>query len=672
MPTYLLAALLLLSAPVTASRPAAAAANALRPAHEALARGDTTAAVHWLTRACHGMDGPGGYLLLGQVLRARGTIESRLRSQRILEDAHARFPDDLGVSMELGRTYYAQRFFQDALACFNEVLARNPRNCDARYMVGLYYFQNWKRMNEFGDDLDDARRELRAAAACDTTNADAAFKYLVARYVMADTSSAECTRMLRRFPDHAEFWLYRGAIAYDVGRYADCARDFARGLALLDPTTREDYGLVGHVLPIDDRNRIDSFPTRERETVTRAYWIRSDPDPTTQLNELELEHIQRMFLGDALYSSGPMQKRGWETDRGRAFIKFGKPMSVSYTLGDDNRSGKVEIWSYVIEGVFQQYLFVDEFLNGNPRIPYSADVLLHYMVHAPRQTAFSPTAIPVPGSLDIVAFRDDGMSASVYLAMRIDADSLRAAADLSSTDRFVVRTAWFDPSWRRVGGSEDSVWTSEVGTRRVGGANRFDLVRHARVPFDRFHFAAAFEVRGGAARARLRGDADAARFVGSHLTLSDILLTAESGVAGAAIRRGDEWLWPRVDRRYESGQMLRAYVEIYNLSRVARATAYEVRYAIYPGMDEGAPAWLDWGRRVGDLLGFADGDPAIAQTFTRTGDAHDERESIGIDIAKLAPGRYELVIEVTDAHSGARAVAHTPFHRDAERVAEER
>jgi hypothetical protein len=47
--------------------------------------------------------------------------------------------------------------------------------------LGLYHYQNWKRMNEYTNDLAAARR-TRAAAACDPNNADVAFRCLVAGY----------------------------------------------------------------------------------------------------------------------------------------------------------------------------------------------------------------------------------------------------------------------------------------------------------------------------------------------------------------------------------------------------------------------------------------------------------------------------------------------------------
>jgi tetratricopeptide (TPR) repeat protein len=211
----------------------------------------------------------------------------------------------MNVRMELGRTYFNQGFNPDAMSCFRAVLEKDPRNCDAHFLVGTYYFQNWKRMNEYRDDLVDARRELQIVTECDTTNATAAFKYLVTRLALDDVSVDECDRMVQRFPDRAEFWLYRGSVAYDQGRFDACQDDFARGIALLDDATRETYAYLGQVLPIGDRDRLDQMPPDERETVVRAeegdlLAVPGAPKPTGHLHR-----CPRLAPREHLADAGP-------------------------------------------------------------------------------------------------------------------------------------------------------------------------------------------------------------------------------------------------------------------------------------------------------------------------------------------------------------------------------
>ncbi len=640
-------------------------------ARSLLAAGDTTAAVRWLEHSYH--DGPdaSAYTLLGRLYRESGSIRGRLRSQRVLEEARARFPDDVDVRMELGRTYFAQRFFPDAIKCFRAVLERDPGRCDARYMIGLYHYENWKRMNEYTDDLRDARQALGEVTRCDPQNADAAFKYLVARYAQEDTSLAESSRILSRFPGDARFWLYRGTLEFDARRFADCAADYERGLDLLDAPTREVYGDLERVLSFRERDRVEAIPVDRRDVATRAYWVHADPDPTTPINERRLEHVYRMFVADMLYSSAPGHLRGWETDRGQTFVKFGRPQSVGQTLeARDYRDGKTEMWMYAANGTYLQFVFVDEYLNGNPRIPYRLDFMWSYIRHSSLRSAYHSPVVPLPGRLAVAMFRDDDMSASAYLAFRVEPDSLRTAVDSSRAARFVVRWACFDSDWKRAGTYSDSLGLADVSSRGPGTRGACTEVRRIVVPFAPYHFACAFEDAGASARALARADGDATRFMTPGLSVSDVLLVRNSGLPRNAIARGDTRVWPRIDDRYGPGERLSAYVEMYQLSMQGGASHYDVRFAIYPAPAEETPTWLEWGSRAMQFVGLSGVEPTISQTFPREGRGIKDHELITVDIDSLDPGRYVLAIEVTDRLSGAVASAEAPFVKEVPSLAE--
>ena len=646
--------------------------RAIHDAEHCLARGDTLTAIRLLEHShLDDQTDPRACVLLGRLWRERGTIEARLRSQRVLETARARFGNDRTVLLELGRTYFAQGFYRDGLTCFRKVLARNPDDCDARFMVGRYYYLNWKRMNRFLDDLAAARRELRAVVDCDPANVDAALMYLYACYTLGDTSSAECDQQLARHPDCFELYMFRGLLDFDAGRYPECAERFARGLDAAGPAERDAFAALGPVLPVSERDRYDGAIADARATMQRGYWLGADPDPTTPVNELALEHARRMFLADMLFSHPAGKQRGWETDRGEVFVKFGRPMAIDYTLGDHAFDGVIEIWSYALGGVFHQFVFVDEFLNGNPRIPYEvSDVLMPFLRHSPAVSSVETGVVPVPASADVTVFRDDDLSSSIYVAALVDADSLRAALDPSRADRMVTRCAYFDAAWNREGGMADTSWASNVGERRVGERSVLERVCRLSVPFDRYHVAFAFEDPAASVRAVARKDADSSRFARDDLAVSDILLfdpeaPLPGDPAGETIDRGGARMRPRVSHRYPAGQPVNIYLETYNLDVAEGVSAYDMRIAIYPAPDDESPSWLDWGRRAAEVVGLTHGEPAVAQSFHREGRRHVESERVAVDIDALRPGRYRLVVEITDLHSGSRAVAHTPLVRDA-------
>lgn len=632
--------------------------TALSAAGERLASGDTLAAIAILERS-HA--DPSAATLLGRLLRERGTIIARLESQRVLEDARRRHPASTAVEMELARTYLAQRFLAAAMACLRNVLEADPSHCDARYLLGTCHFQKWRRVNQYTDDAAAARRELRAAMDCDGGNADAAMMLLIAGYVLGDSATADADRWLERFPQRAEFSLFRGSLAFERGDYAGSARHFARGLALLPPDRRALYEDLSRVL--DGRNAadyLDLSPGRQA-VLSRGYWLAADPDATTELNERALEHVHRVFVADALFSSDITGRRGSLTDRGEVFVKFGPPLDIRRSLGDDPASGWVEAWSYALGGAFHDVLFVDEFLNGNPRIPRAADDELNFLRNREGESALPARVRPIAAELDVTVFRDDDLAASAYVAIEASAEALRRRSGVDGPPRLVARAALFDEAWVREGGF--SVFLPEESALRDGG--RIGVVHRMPLPFGRYHLAVALADDGDRARATARTDTDAGRFALDTLAVSDILLFDEAATARQAhvVERGGKRMLPRVGHRYGPGEAVHLYAEVYHLAATGGTARYDVRIAIHPAAQRDAPAWLVWADRAAGFLGFPPGEPAIAQQYRREIRGHTAHESIRIDVDALRPGLYDLRVEITDAANGARASSWTSLER---------
>src|SRR5262249_15600057 len=55
------------------------------------------------------------------------------------------------------------------------------------------------------------------------------------------------------------------------------------------------------------------------------FWQHRDSDPDTEENEYKDEYYERMAYANEHFTSG---KAGWLTDRGRIYLKFGKPDEI--------------------------------------------------------------------------------------------------------------------------------------------------------------------------------------------------------------------------------------------------------------------------------------------------------------------------------------------------------
>ena len=130
----------------------------------------------------------------------------------------------------------------------------------------------------------------------------------------------------------------------------------------------------------------------EREQFILEFWRTRDPDPDTEENEFKEQFYERVAYANEHFSSG---KAGRLTDRGRIYIKFGKPDSVeSHPMGGAYErpfyEGGGSTSTYPFEKWFYRYIpnvrsgveieFVDPTGSGEYRIarnPDEKDALIH-------------------------------------------------------------------------------------------------------------------------------------------------------------------------------------------------------------------------------------------------------------------------------------------------------
>ena len=92
------------------------------------------------------------------------------------------------------------------------------------------------------------------------------------------------------------------------------------------------------------------------------YWEKYDPTPDTKFNELMNVYYERVDY--AIRNFAPLSNRnGADTDRGKIYIKFGKPAKIERSSDDNGKI--VELWIYTKEKL--SFKFVDK--NGTGEFP---------------------------------------------------------------------------------------------------------------------------------------------------------------------------------------------------------------------------------------------------------------------------------------------------------------
>ena len=94
----------------------------------------------------------------------------------------------------------------------------------------------------------------------------------------------------------------------------------------------------------------------------QKYWEKYDPTPDTKFNEIMNVYYNRVDYAIRNFAS-LSNRNGADTDRGRIFIKYGKPAKIER---NSNENGKVvELWIYSKENL--SFKFVDK--NGTGEFP---------------------------------------------------------------------------------------------------------------------------------------------------------------------------------------------------------------------------------------------------------------------------------------------------------------
>jgi len=103
----------------------------------------------------------------------------------------------------------------------------------------------------------------------------------------------------------------------------------------------------------DEINKILDVKEKYYPKELYKFWKKYDPTPSTQYNEVMTEYYKRVDYASGNYSA-LSNKKGFDTDRGKVYIMFGKPKKIE--RGSNNDGKIVETWYYDQK----KFIFVDQ------------------------------------------------------------------------------------------------------------------------------------------------------------------------------------------------------------------------------------------------------------------------------------------------------------------------
>ena len=503
---------------------------------------------------------------------------------------------------------------------------------------------------------------------------------------------------LDQYHEDKDALLYCGLGYLELGEEEIAHRYFVRALEQMSAQERalmESVDLIAsqkEQLALDSIATTDANPngwTDNRERL--RFWRKRDPLYLTGFNERRMEHYGRVAYANLRYGQRLKGIPGWQTDRGKAYIKFGRYLSKTATRlelpgGVDGSSTGI---SRVVQGGNEEWFyngFSISFFNSDGLDSWRFDTrpgrisarytFNHKPTHYLDPFRLSKYRIPYQAA----SFKD-GDTYRVELAYALPKYNVSAT---DSDSGFVLENGVFvfDKDWEEVYRKR-----SELNLRwpelTPSGYPVADSLRNShlmfqlafRVPVGTYHLVG--EVRdkkkgsiGTFREAREFATAD------SSLSISDLLLATDIETGSPfPERRSHLNVVANPLRTYHRSEPAFIYLEVYNLKRDEYGrTKYEISYRIgRPGEDEIDPYLFIAQRLPGN--GKSSGATQVSVTRNERLEVMEVKEAREPDddeearrIKEMARSQEGLETTVTSRYEGDREDDFTYLQIDLDHV----
>ena len=454
---------------------------------------------------------------------------------------------------------------------------------------------------------------------------------------------------------------------------------------------KEDVALI---ITNPEREAFEKLKNNEeREEFIKIFWQQRDPDPDTEENEYREQYYERIAYANEHFASG---KPGWMTDRGRIYIKFGKPDGIeSHPAGGSyQRSNGESSTAYPFDTWFYRYLpgvrsgveieFVDPSGSGEYRIARNSsekDALAHMTGSDPlsvdtmnagfvreQDTPFakiellrdldkpleidrrnrcgltgSPTIDDNPLNFDVRADFFKMSDSRVLTAFTVQTENKDLVFESSGglqTARLNIFGKIITVTDRRVGAFEDSVSTSATVAELTDAKERKSAYSKAVVLAPGRYRADVIvrDVVSGATGVRQLAF-QVPKYEDGKLSTSSMILAAkleniERGIAAGPFVIGQTKVIPNMTGIYHRGEPVGVYLQVYNagIDQTTLRPSVDVDYLLTKDGKEISKQVEDW-------RGISDSGQRL--TLARL-----------MDTQALAVGEYELTIRIRDRVSG--------------------
>lgn len=465
-------------------------------------------------------------------------------------------------------------------------------------------------------------------------------------------------RLVEANPDRPEPYLYRGLGLHVAGREEEAGEVFEAGMARMKEEERQAIESLDQVMPRREAAEYLALREEDREEFNERYWQLNDPLLLTESNERRLEHLARVAYADLRYSAPETGQRGWETDQGIIYIRYGPPLEIaSFTSGSHDRGNPFAvgrrsiIWSYGEDGPVFVFRQTPGYLGARFAGDYEfiAENYRHVQPAVYSNIPSIPVLLPLP--VQLARFRGetpDEVTLEIHAALPLV--ELSEGLDLEKGE---IEAGMF------LLNSEGKEVVRQTDTRVITYAESEDLneYRSWRVALPRSDkLVAAVEARDEVTwRAAASRDTFTAQpYPLDSLAISDILVAdLITPLVEEPEVRSDFEILPNAALEYRSGDPVHIYYEVYGLQPDEEGfVAFDVSLQLRVRELTRGGGFSALLGALADAWGFTiKGDDRLELQYSRQvrlGDRDRVGEYLSLDPQEVPAGVYEIRLRIWD------------------------
>ena len=596
---------------------------------------------------------------LGDLFLQKNSPAGRLRADRYIYRAIILEPDNIAYRMAYAILQRKKGFRYNAMKYFQKVLTIDSTQVEAACEVGDYYLQDMlkyidaRRFDGGGSMRSFAMESVEKAAHyyeyARTQDPNCRHAYYGLGMLSLEGGYAEdlvaiAKELLSRWPYDRDGFLFLGLGYYALKHFDAAGEAFDRAFAQMDE--------VGQAA----MTSVELLGGGEDELF---FWERRDPLLLTPVNERKLAHRGRVAYANLRFALPDEAIAGWETDMGKAWIRYGRYVQRTRTL-IPNR----EIWDY---GDFLLEFFSYDSVHWKLELMrdqrwaltpggWGRSQVLDSDFYMPEHYTdpYGEQKYSLP--VQVGFFRADSGLVKLALSWGIPKarlqylklyDTYQVALNAGvfahrMTGEVASQVRWKPDAFQ-------DVWSDSLKGQFLLGQR--DLI------IDPDSLVLAVEVRDQDKESVgvFRDTISVVAFPSDGISMSSVLLASQ-------VKEIDQALivTPNPLRAFGAGELLYMYFEVYNLERDAFGqTDFAVTYKIGPPDLRRFSNRED--RKAVAMLGEGEDLWRISVSTEYQGDLANEEIYLGVDLSELKRGVHLLSVVVTDKRTGIQAWRETLF-----------